>query len=94
MLHRILKGAAGADLRVVAGSACRVHFHRVRVQVLNAAEKAWVDAYHKEVWEKVSNAAGVLLAMLPSAEHNILSPHCLHASHMYSMHTCTERWMS
>ena len=33
------------------------------MQVLNAAEKAWVDAYHKEVWEKVRNAADVLLAV-------------------------------
>jgi C-terminal region of peptidase_M24 len=27
------------------------------VQVLNDAEKAWVDTYHKEVWEKVSSMA-------------------------------------
>lgn len=41
------------------------------MQVLNDAEKAWVDAYHKEVWQKVSNAADVLPSILSDAQRNI-----------------------
>ena len=33
---------------------CPVHKHLIDVELLETSEKAWVDSYHREVFEKVS----------------------------------------
>jgi hypothetical protein len=40
--------------RMAEEAYTHLHVRCVHGQVLNDAEKAWVDTYHKEVWEKVS----------------------------------------
>lgn len=39
---------------VLTRNKCPIHKTLIDVDLLEASEKAWVDSYHREVFEKVS----------------------------------------